>query len=248
MSKYRRPAHSIVEEPTFFLKHWWHGSLEWLKEHRDQVLTGALVVLVLLVALMVWKQRAQAKDIEAWERVGMPGSLPELEAATLRYSGTSAGEMLKIRLGDEYVNAGKPEKAERLYRDAAAGKDSELAMRAQYSLAKAQEEAGRFDEALATFTALAGREGFWAGKASEATQGQEKREAAYLRLKELSDAAEAAAAQIQEEAAPADGTEEPTTPPQEQQAEIESIAAPGGQDSLTEDEQALEPDGELESN
>lgn len=248
MSKYRRPAHSIVEEPTFFLKHWWHGSLAWLKKHRDQVLTGALVVLVLLVALMVWKQRAQAKDIEAWERVGTPGSLPELEAATLRYSGTSAGEMLKIRLGDEYVNAGKPEKAERLYKEAAASKDSELAMRAQYSLGKAQEAAGRFEEALATLTALAGQEGFWAEKASEATEGQEKREAAYLRLKELTAAAEAAAAQAQEEAAQAESTEEPTTPPQEPQAEVGSIAAPGEEDSEVEDEQAIEPGGEAENN
>ncbi len=193
MAKYRRPAHSIVEEPTFFLKHWWHAFLRWFKEYKDQALTGAVAILVILMAGFLWQRYRRSTDLDAWGRLGLAASLPDLEAAVANFGSTTAAGPLKLKLAATYFSAGRFKKAESIYLELTSAREPDIALPAAYGLANALESLGDFDKAFKTLETLAARGGFWGQAARERMETQPKRKAAYERLKALRQQAREAA-------------------------------------------------------
>ncbi|MCD6404874.1 MAG: hypothetical protein J7M19_03520, partial [Planctomycetes bacterium] len=222
----RRPAHSIVEKPTFFLKHWWHSFLRWSKEYKDQALTGAVAILVILMAGFLWQRHRRSTDLDAWGRLGLAQSLPELEAAVFSFGSTSAANPLKLKLAATYFSVGSFDKAESTYFELTSSREPDISLPAAYGLANALESRGDFDKASKTLEALAARGGFWGQAAQEQMETQPKRKAAYERLSALREearkAAEAKKAEAPEpegqesggamEAAPGDSGDIPATP------------------------------------
>ncbi len=196
MGKYRRPAHSIVEEPKFFIKHWWHLLYQWTKAHSDQVLTGLLAVLVVVLVLVLWGRYRTSANVEAWERFSGSEGPAALEAAAENYVGTTAGPYLSLKLADYYFESGRAEDAARLYGGVAQSPDVQVAERARFSLAKANAALGRFDDAVSAYTELDAGGGFWGGEAERAIEAvRETREVYdhFADLKKTALEAEAAA-------------------------------------------------------
>lgn len=191
MGKYRRPAHSIIEEPTFFLKHWWHDAVTFLTENKDQLLTAVVAILVILAAAMLWQRHRQSVETDAWSMFLAASSLSDTENAVLQYAGTSAGPFLRIKLADSYMTAGEAEKAVRSYSEVAEGAEGIPALRARFSLATALEGAGRFEDALNTLRDMAAQGGFWGEEAQKLIEGREERKAGYEKLTVLREAAAA---------------------------------------------------------
>jgi predicted negative regulator of RcsB-dependent stress response len=217
MPKYRKPPQDIVEKPTFFVKHYWNLFVEWLAKNKDQVMTGVLVGAIVLLGAVVWQRYSASRMVEAWSEVGTAGGAAGLETAVARYGATPAGAFLKLRLADLYANEGQADKAVTIYREMSG--DKEFCERARYSLALAQEGAGKFDEAADSLKALAAAGGFWGQQATKAQAAQAQRKAAYESFMAASQAAAAAKAPVK---APAP-VETPETPPAQESQQAEEL-------------------------
>jgi len=198
MAKYKRPAQHVVEEPTFFVKHYWRLSVEFVSKHKDEALTAALVVAVIVLGVVVWHRYAQARTASAWQEQGLLTTTAQLEAAARKYASTPVGPWLALSLGDRYYMLGDNDKAAREYSNAAAGAEGLLALRAKYSLSTAYESAGKFADAKAVLEPLSKESGFWGIKAAERLKALPQDEAVYRKYTALVEAAKAAAAKAAE--------------------------------------------------
>jgi hypothetical protein len=177
MAKYRKPPEDITEEPKFFIKHYWHIASAWVVANRDNVLTGLLVVVIVILGVVVWGRYSSSRNSLAWGQVTLASTPAEIESAVSRYGGTPAGRFLKIFLADRYMNDGQFDKAAELY--ANLSRDLEFGDRARYSLAMSKEAVGKFDEAAAALKELAAGTDFWAEKARTALDTETQRRDAY---------------------------------------------------------------------
>jgi len=214
MPKYRRPPQEITEKPSFFLKHYYASSVEWVTANKDPVLTGALVAAVIILGAYAWRQYSAARASDAWGQVTLARDIASLESALSKYSGTPAAPFLKMRLAAEYLDQGQSDNAIRLYSEVAADNSFSERAVARYSLAGAYETAGKFDEGAKVLTDLASQTDFWGRKAKDALDTQAKRRDGYNDLQ----AAKARPEQL-----------EVPTPPQE--APAAAPATPGAQES-----------------
>ncbi|MHC4712110.1 MAG: hypothetical protein ACYTAN_02410 [Planctomycetota bacterium] len=266
MSKYRRPAHSIVEEPKFFIKHWWHALQQWVRGHTDQVLTGLLIVLIAILAVVLWARYRSSTNTEAWARFAGTEGPAALEDAALNYAGTTAGPYLKLKLADYYLEVGRAEDAARLYREVAGVDHADTALRARYSLAGANIASGLYEEGVGIYKDLTAAGGFWGGEAEKALERSEEMREARAHLEELKAAAEAAKAEAAEAEAAEEGeptaelglgdAPEATVDEPAEAAEAEAEAAeegeptaelgPGDAPEATVDEPAAPSEGEVE--
>ncbi len=210
MSKYRRPAHSIVEEPRFFIRHWWHALQQWVRGHTDQVLTGLLIVLIAVLAVVLWSRYRSSINTEAWARFAGSEGPAALEAAALSYGGTTAGPYLKLKLADYYLEVGRAEDAARLYREVAGADHPDTALRARYSLAAANIASGLYEEGVGIYKDLSAAGGFWGGEAEKALEKAEEMREVHVHLEQLKAAAEAAEAEAAKAEAEAAAEGEPT--------------------------------------
>lgn len=170
MSKYRRPAHSIIDEPKFFLKHWWHEFLLWCKENTDQLLTGLIAILVIGAAAVLWQRHRYNTDLAGWQSLDVIANADQLEAAVMDYSGTSAGLYLNLALADANLKEGRPQEADEYYRQVASEATGEIALRAKFGLARALEAQGEFELAGKAYEEIVSDDGFWGEKARESIE------------------------------------------------------------------------------
>lgn len=203
MTKYRRRSHSIVEEPGFFLKHWWQSFADWVSENRDQFITALIAILVIVVAGLLWHRHVEANETRAWVEFGSPESVASLEVAAASYAGTEAGPFLLARLGDVQLAQDRTGEAISTYGQVTERTKGPEKQRALYSLARALESAGRFDEAKETCEGLAEGEGFWAQESKKALRELAANREAWQRVEEM----KAKAAEEAEEAQAATETD-----------------------------------------
>ncbi len=194
MTKYRRRSHSIVEEPGFFLKHWFYGFLSWADDNREQFITALVAVLVIIAAGLLWLRHVQTRELRAWQEFAMPENVASLEAAADSFSGTSAGPFLKLKLADMLLAHTDSSGAAEAYGAAARRTDGHEKRRALYSRARAFEDTGRFDEAGDIYSQLAEGQDFWATLGDKALGQLEANRQAHERVERLRTAAEAARA------------------------------------------------------
>jgi len=226
MSRYRRRSHSIVQEPGFFLKHWWHGFAGWAVENKDQFITGVIAVLVIIAAGLLWRRHVQATEIRGWSEYGMADSVASLEAAVASYAGTSAGPFLQMKLADMRLARGEAAEAASAYAEAAERMEGPEKKRALFSRARALESAGRFDEAAAAYKSIAQGRGFWAGEAARVLDRLDANRDAHAKIEEMKAAAEAAARAEAAAETPAEGEETPA--PDDEAVESETARPAGG--------------------
>jgi len=230
MSKYRRRSHSIVEEPGFFLKHWWHSFVDWASENRDQFITGVIAVLIIVAAGLLWRRHVQAMETQGWVEFGSPESAASLEAAAANYAGTKAGPFLKAKLADVQLAQGRTDEAISAYRQVSERTQGQEKKRALYSLARALESAGRFDEAKDTCEGLAAGLDFWAQESKKVLDELAATREAWQRVEEMKAKAAAEAEAAEAEAAAETGAEgeEPAAPSGETVEDEMADAASGG--------------------
>jgi predicted negative regulator of RcsB-dependent stress response len=176
--KYRRPPQELAEESKFFVKHWWNQFIDWADKNKDHLMTGALVLAIVILGIVLWNRYAATKEVDAWAQVSEPAEISDLETAAVRLSGSRAEPFLRLRLADDYVSNGQADKALPIYTQIASTKTI-FAARAEYSLAFAQESLGHFDDAKKALETLAARTGFWADEAKDALKTQDQRAASF---------------------------------------------------------------------
>lgn len=193
MAKYPKPKR-VVEEPKAAVKHYWHAAIHGAAKHRDTLVTVALVAAIAVLLGVIWNHYAEAREADAWEAVGASSTREELEQAVARYGGTP-GEILKLKLAQGYIRGEEPDKAVEVAKGVTRQDEAWLSEAGQYTLARAQEAAGEFDDARNTYETLAAGTDFWATKAKGELVGVGERATAYERLKALKDTAAAEAAE-----------------------------------------------------
>lgn len=235
MAKYPKPNLNPIEDKRSLTERGMHEVKHGIRKHVDAILIGVLVVLVLVLGMLLYNRRAQSRELAAWAALGTAENPGDLQEGAEKYSGTSAGEFLKLRYADTLTassNSADLELAKRTYAELAESKNPFIATRARYSYALSLENTGAFAEAKKQWETLAATDtytatgtgedgkatktvekGFWARQAEEMLKTQGEREKAYAKWAPQLKAGEEANRQRDAEQAAAAATTATTAAP-----------------------------------
>lgn len=128
----------------------------WVKDGRSTV-TLLLVAAICVGGWFAFKNWKTNRTAAANNALMNAFSSDELEVAVAKFGSSSAGPALKLRLGKNYLDAGRWEEAEKTYADyvADAKKDDPFTSLAMLGRAYALEGSQKYDEAKGVFELLA---------------------------------------------------------------------------------------------